>query len=351
MFNDRYGKKILQRLLLTLLAVTLIVGGAFAENAVPETDPSFFGQFEGMTWEFSSGAGGWSSELEILPDGTFTGNYHDSEMGETGEGYPNGSLYYSSFAGRMSLAGQVNGNVWRIRVDELKETEKRGEETIDDGIRYVVTEPYGVSEGDEMLLYRPETSLDGFTDDMKLWAHVYDAGENPPLELHTWFLYSEKNNSGFVGFPAEGGMTLANPWEDVTVDRLRQLSGMYFNVPEDAEKIAYRWYGSEKLAEIQFLWNGEEYCLRSQPVVPDDSGLLPDISGMYYDWTNEIGTSVGGCPGTLGQAQSDAGSWVERCLWYDSAMGLTYSLSVIAADVDGLDLTAIAEQICLPPVE
>lgn len=349
MFNDRYGKSIL-RLLLTLLAVILIAGAAFAEDSGSETGTSFFAQFEGMDWEFSSGVGGWSAELQILPDGSFTGNYHDSEMGETGEGYPNGTLYLCSFTGRLSLSGQADDRTWRIRVDELKETDKRGEETVDDGIRYVITEPYGISEGDEMLLYRPGTSLDGFSDEMNMWAHVIGSGDDSPAELQTWFLYSVKNDSGFVSFPAEGGVSLANPWEDVTVDRLRQVSGMYFNVPDDAEKTAYRWYAGEKIAEIQFGWNGDEFCFRSQPLTPDEKGELPDISGMYFDWTKEIGISVGGCSGILSQAQSSTGSWVERCLWYDSAMGLTCSLSVIASDVDGLDLTAVAEQICLPPV-
>ena len=87
-----------------------------------------------------------------------------------------------------------------------------------------------------MFLYRPGTPLDGFTDDMKLWAHVFDDGDPNPAELKTWFISSEKNDSGFVGYVPETGTTLANPWEDVTVEQLRQNIGMYFNVPEEAEK-------------------------------------------------------------------------------------------------------------------
>ena len=39
---------------------------------------------------FASGAGGWDSELEGTEDGTFTGEYHDSEMGVTGDGFFSG---------------------------------------------------------------------------------------------------------------------------------------------------------------------------------------------------------------------------------------------------------------------
>ena len=51
---------------------------------------------EAINMTFASGAGGWSTELTLNPDGSFNGNYHDSEMGDTGEDYPNGSMYIAS---------------------------------------------------------------------------------------------------------------------------------------------------------------------------------------------------------------------------------------------------------------
>ena len=35
-------------------------------------------------------------------------------------------------------------------------------------------------------------------------------------------------------------------------------------------------------------------------------------------------------------------------MWYDAAPGLMYSLSVGTTDPDGLDLTAVAEQVYVP---
>ena len=55
--------------------------------------------------------------------------------------------------------------------------------------------------------------------------------------------------------------------------------------------------------------------------------------------------NVGPCAGSLSQALQDDGVWVERCLWYDADAKRMYSLSVTAEDVDGLDLTALAEQV------
>ena len=49
--------------------------------------------------------------------------------------------------------------------------------------------------------------------------------------------------------------------------------------------------------------------------------------------------------GTIGQAQTGSEDWVELCQWYDDDQGVQYSLSVYTTEIDGLDLTALAEQI------
>ncbi len=328
-----------------LIWICVMILAAVAAVGCAEQAETFFARLEGMEWTFCSGVGGWSTDLWILPDGSFTGEYHDSEMGECDEAYPHGTLYYCSFTGRMSLVEQVDENTWRIRVDELKETDRTEEEVIEDGLRLVYTQSYGITEGDEMLLYQPGTPVDGFTDEMKLWAHLYDDPEGTPSELQTWFLSSEKNDSGFVGIPAVTGVSLANPWLDLDAEQLRELAGKAFRLPEGAENAVYRWLDSERMAEIQFTWNSGEYCFRAKPVMPEQ-GDSPDISGLYYDWESEEEVSVGGYSGYLVQAKTGSEEWTERCQWYDEDAGMTYALSVTAADVDGLDLTAVAEQIC-----
>ena len=48
---------------------------------------------ESAEFFFRSGAGAWRTIITLNRDGTFTGSYLDSEMGESGEGYPHGSAY------------------------------------------------------------------------------------------------------------------------------------------------------------------------------------------------------------------------------------------------------------------
>ena len=69
-------KKLISCILALLLVAVLACAGA------EEKTDTFFTRLEGLEWTFSSGAGGWSTDMRILPDGTFSGEYHDSEMGE-----------------------------------------------------------------------------------------------------------------------------------------------------------------------------------------------------------------------------------------------------------------------------
>ena len=85
-------KKILA-LLLTLSFTIMISACGWAETV------DLFAQIKDRVFTFSSGVGGWSTELNVGENGAFTGNFHDSEMGETGEGYPNGSMYGCLFHG------------------------------------------------------------------------------------------------------------------------------------------------------------------------------------------------------------------------------------------------------------
>ena len=146
----------------------------------------------------------------------------------------------------------------------------------------------------------------------------------------------------------EGTLGIANPWTDMTKEELEQVSGVPFGVPEGAEEIVYRWLESEGVAEMQFTLDGDEYCARVKPAALE-AGQLENISGMYYGWENEESVTIGHCDGTIGQYQTGSEEWVELCQWYDMAPGLMYSLSVYTTgDLDGLDLTAVAEMVYVP---
>ena len=250
----------MKRIMALVLSMLLLLP---AVGACAESEALTFEDMTSLAWSFSSGAGGWSTDMQILEDGSFIGTYHDSEMGEMGDDYPYGTIYVCSFEGQMTLLEQVDEYSWKIRVDNLTLDDEPGQETIDDGIRFVTSELYGLSEGDEMTVYLPGTPVDMFTEDMRMWAHLFDVEEQPEA-FEFWCMYSEANESGFVGLPPYEP-ALATPWEELSAKELEERSGLTFHVPEGAENVIYRWLESEKLAEMQFTLDEDEFTARLQP--------------------------------------------------------------------------------------
>ena len=329
-----------------MIALILSVLLALSAAAFAETGAEGFEELTGLEWCFTSGAGAWSTDMRIASDGSFTGEYHDSEMGEADEkAYPYGTVYVCSFSGQMRFGEQVNEYARKLHIDALTMDGTVDEERIEEGIRFVTTEPYGIRQGDEMLLYRPGTPVSEIPEEMLPWAHVFD-GENTQSELETWFLCSEANDSGFVGLSLDE-FAMENPWLEMTEEELTEASGLSFGVPEGAQDVVYSFLPGENLAQMLFTLDGDEYCARICPAALE-AGQLMNIADMYFAWENEETITVGHCNGTIAQAQTGSEDWVELCLWYDLAPGLMYSLSVCTTEPDGLDLTAVAEQVYIP---
>ena len=103
----------MKKIITLVLCLVFMLSVSCAESSLFET-------LAGMEWSFCSGVGGWSTDLQILADGSFTGQYHDSEMGDCADEYPDGTVYICAFSGRMSLLEQIDAKTWKIRVDSLE---------------------------------------------------------------------------------------------------------------------------------------------------------------------------------------------------------------------------------------
>lgn len=187
----------MKKLLTVSLVVALLLFGALAGA---ESAPSFE-SLSGLEWSFSSGVGGWGTYMYIEPDGTFTGNYHDSEMGDIGDDYPLGTVYGCAFHGRLTLGEQVDDYAWKVHVEEVELDEGQVPEAIEDEIRFVTTDPYGIVAGNDMLLYLPGTPADALPEGFIFWAHLL--GDDAPTELPYYGLYDEVEDTGFIGEATE----------------------------------------------------------------------------------------------------------------------------------------------------
>ena len=131
-----------------------------SEDIYKEDADKVFSEMSDWCFIFSSGAGGWGTELFVNPDGTFTGHYSDSDMGDTGPGYSNGTVYVCNFSGKFSKNVRAAGPLMHsLSIESIEYENKPDTEEIIDNILYKYTTPYGLegldshSEDDPELVF------------------------------------------------------------------------------------------------------------------------------------------------------------------------------------------------------
>lgn len=186
---------------------------------LPEEMPPYF--------TFASGVGAWGTELSLAPDGSFTGLFSDSDMGDTGEDYPNGTVYHCSFSGQFKDIRQENEYTYSMNLSELVLEEEEDRIRIDKeaGIRYISSIPYGVSRpGSAYRLYLPTAPVSELSEDfLSWWPLRYDQEEENRKVLTCWGLLNVEEGLGFFFYDDDFEFTVPIPEELaalLTVDRL-----------------------------------------------------------------------------------------------------------------------------------
>lgn len=146
---------------------------------------------------FSSGAGAWSTELQINNDGTFQGLYSDSDMGDAGENYSNGTRYYSNFTGKFTGLEKIDRYTYKMKLDSLELEQEPNKEEIMDGFRYISSDAYGLNGGEDFYLYLPGIELASLPEDYLQWVGYYNLENTEETKLPFYGIYNIKEKQGF----------------------------------------------------------------------------------------------------------------------------------------------------------
>lgn len=141
---------------------------------------------------FCSGAGAWGTTLSLKTSGSFSGSFSDSDMGDCEDEYPNGTCYVCDFTGSFKIT-DIDDYKVTLKLTSLKLKKKAGKTWIDDGIRYISEDAFGLSGGKTFVLYFPDTPVEELPKDMDEWG--YDIPESGKLKCYA--LYCKKLGTVF----------------------------------------------------------------------------------------------------------------------------------------------------------
>lgn len=182
------------------------------ENKLSEDAAYLFSVIKGWEFDFESGAGAWATTLQVDESGNFSGQYHDSDMGDVGEGYANGTLYLSSFTGRFTDVNKISDCIYEAKVEDLSYEEAPGTTKIVDGVRQIYSEAYGISGTDVVNLYIPGAKIAELPGEYVSWIEylnfgVYVFGDyylDFPEELPFCGIYNPAEQRGFFSENVSG---------------------------------------------------------------------------------------------------------------------------------------------------
>ena len=234
-----------------LAAIILLVTMTAAVHA-ETTD--LFAQLKGQVFMFSSGVGAWYTELIVGEDGSFTGDYHDSEMGDTGEGYPDGTVYGCSFHGQFTDPAAVDEYTWTAGVTVSLDA-GQALQTIEDDIRYVLSPPYGLEKAKTVTFFLPGTPVDRLPEGFMFWSHLQETDPGAQT-LPFYAIWSETDEAGFVAESVTGGPEAGAPmlggWtpaaDPAVTDEVKALVGKALDGLVGVNYVPVAYLGSQLVA-------------------------------------------------------------------------------------------------------
>lgn len=217
-------------------------------NSVEIIDNLDFEILSNYMYEFSSGAGGWSTSLYIEKDGSFHGLFSDSDMGVTGDEYPNGTLYVSDYSGHFDNLIKIDEYTYEMDLADISYKNTLGKEEIINGTLYVYMDAYGLSGTKKFRVYLPGKPISELSEEVCTW--IVDRNEDSD-KLKSISLENVEQEEGFYS------QKRLSPYEEAKMNyNLYKETYEYYNELISDES------NTAKLVELNFQCYSEmDRCL------------------------------------------------------------------------------------------
>lgn len=164
---------------------------------VPSENPgAIFKDMAGKQFQFRSGAGVWTVSFTVNADGSLSGSYY-SFTTVTGSGFPNGTARVCEFSGRLENPKKISGSEYSVQLSALEYKDPVGKTWIKDGVKYMVTDPNGLSKAKELRIYLPDSATSGLPKNFISTVGGPNGWSKPPAKLPFWGIYNVNEKIGF----------------------------------------------------------------------------------------------------------------------------------------------------------
>lgn len=191
--TTKNSKKIIQNLKIRLKLKILIQ--KIGKQCIVKNETSAF-ELMPTQFIFSSGVGNWRTVLNIDKDGSFTGEFSDSDMGIGGEDYPNGTTYICNFNGKFSTPKKIDEYMYSMKLTSMVVENNEGDTYYDNGVKYVYSKPNGMDNASDFKIYFPGIKISDLPKQVVAWCPI---GTSEAETLPYYVIYNEVGQSAFIG--------------------------------------------------------------------------------------------------------------------------------------------------------
>lgn len=227
---------------------------------------------------FGSGAGAWCTVLTVHNDGTFEGEYRDSDVG---------SMWLCNFTGKFSEPIKVNDYTYSVWLEQIKLEGVPGTEEIKDGIKLMYSNPYGLDDAEELLFYLPGAPVRELPEGYQSWMRSY--GDYIGTELPFYGLYNVNGEQGYSSHISDNIRALDESAQAAYADLL--LGD--FSLLEDARTWGYPPFpapsGDLEYATMDLDGDGISELLVQQVDAPSGyNAVFHYADGKLFCWNNDM---------------------------------------------------------------
>ena len=156
---------------------------------------------------FASGAGAWGTNMDLWSDGTFDGEFRDTDMGGSGDGFDS-TVSYCKCHGKFGNIEKHGDYYYSMSLEDYSTEQEIGTTWISEEtegeypfhLKHIITDPRGIYPGSTYYIFLPGAPLEELPVSLSNPMIGVGISETEPKVLLNWVLYNAEQEVAFGGF-------------------------------------------------------------------------------------------------------------------------------------------------------